>query len=87
MWYAIVILLSMYQGLTHYNLNHHAAIRTGKTRCTSGIDKLRDKSTTQIVKGESELKKVENVRNEEHRHPHRSKIHEHARCRENDHTI
>lgn len=66
MWYAIVILLFDVPGLTHYNLNHHAAIRTGKTRCTGGINKLRDKSTTQIVKVGSELEKVDNLRNKEH---------------------
>ncbi len=73
--------------LTHHNLNHHAAIRASKTRCTSGIDKLRDKGTTQMVEGKSELERVDNVRDKEHRHSHRSKIHEHARRREDDHTI
>jgi hypothetical protein len=32
--------------LTYHNLNHHAPIRTSETRCTSGIDELRDKGTT-----------------------------------------
>jgi len=42
---------------SYNNLDHHAAIaaaaaaiRSGKTGCTSGINKLRDTRTTQTVK-------------------------------------
>ena len=65
MWYAILILQSVYHNLTHYNLNHHAAIRTGKARCTSGIDNLRNKSTTQLskVKASSRRQKTYETKN------------------------
>jgi len=35
---------------SYNNLDHHAAIRSGKTGCTSGINKLHDTHTTQTVK-------------------------------------
>lgn len=31
--------------LTHHNLDHHAAVRAGKTGCASGINQLRDERT------------------------------------------
>jgi hypothetical protein len=73
--------------LTHHDLNHHAAIRTGKTRCTSGIDNLRDKGTVQTVGGANGPIEKDNLRDKKHRHPHPSKIHKLARGREDNHTI
>jgi hypothetical protein len=74
-------------GMTHHNLNHHAAIRAGKARGTSGIDNLRDKRTVQTIEGANGPKEIDNVRDKKHRHPHRSKIHKFARNREDNHTI
>ena len=81
------VIQSLMGGLTHHNLNHHAAIRTGKARCTCGIDNLRDKGTVQTIEGANGPKKIDNVRHKEHRHSHCSEIRKLARDREDNHTI
>ena len=74
-------------GMTHHDLDHHAAIRTSEARGTSGIDNLRDERAVQIIEGANGPKEMDNVRDKKHRHPHRPEIHKFARNREDNHTI